>query len=476
MPLEADLPCGLCSDCSGAVHAAANFRYLCHRSVGQWNVMVKLLNELPTINISKLESIFAVIENNKIYILENEIKYSHSKTRHDNTKIEYKDEIKLVKERRKRRSFSVSNIKKSCSCPDCGKLLNGPNELYEHFLESTDNKKACYVCASIMTREELIVHIKEKHRKNLFGCKKCRGLFQTASQFREHTYKAHSPGAIYCGDCGSTFQTQQAFNGHCVKHLAKTCPGCNKLFRNRKCYLYHVICCCNLDKNRQDTHRTKHKVSFEVKNNERRVKVGMRGSADETCICDYCNKPFSGKKYVRAHIQIVHTKNTHRPCPYCGKFLAAAHMTEHIKKHEQTRSYTCEHCGIVLNTRLGYIQHIRLHTGEKPYVCKLCHEAFSASSRRSEHIRKKHKKAEELVLKHVCEFCPARFRLPYRLKKHIETVHGEKPDGKRQDFECPECHIKFSSCRGLLYHTRKHQATSLRAVKEERDDDMEDEN
>lgn len=442
MRLDDDLPLGLCSICSVSALQAAEFRTQCRRAAIQWDTTLELLNSIPE-QTAFNNRIIAIVTENTICI---------TKQDKEEKKPVPATSPKLPK--LKTRSESIKSNK--CQCPGCGKRFLYAQHLCQHLKESSNNQHACHICAKIMTRQELISHLIETHNREPYDCKKCPAMFRTYVQYKMHLSKAHASGACTCGECGRNFQSQQAYYAHLSVHTPKTCPGCDELFRNQKCYHYHVKRCCNLDKTRLDIHKTKNKATITVKKRNKTIKVGMRGSADSECICDYCQKKFAGKKFVAAHIQIVHLKNTHRPCIYCGKLLAAAHMTTHVKKHESTESYQCGHCGIVLKTKLGYIQHVRLHTGERPYPCKFCGESFSASSRRSEHIRKCHRETD-IVLKHACEFCPARFRLPYRLKQHVNSVHSK---GKAQSlqFECNDCHQKFTSCRALLYHSRKHQS------------------
>lgn len=429
---------------------AGNFRLFCCDASSRWDQTLALMENLPKPeDIPQYNnSIYFVLNDNEVTIIND---YKDPKISQPEPNLTLGNKIKKA---RKKTKYRLSEL----SCPDCGKTFEYPQHMALHFQQSTDLKRCCPMCGEIMYRDELIKHLEKEHKKKPYPCQKCPFIALSLSQHSEHLAKTHGPSSHSCGDCGRSFQSMYALSAHMGVHAVKTCPGCDKMFRNQMCYRYHVKQCCNLDTTREDTHRTKNKVTVEVKNakSNKKIKVGLRGSSNNECFCDYCGKRFSGKKFVAAHIQIVHLKNTHRPCPYCGKFLASAHMTEHIKKHEQTVSFTCERCGLILRSRLGYVQHLRLHTGEMPYACKYCGETFSASSRRSEHIRKVHK-ASEIVLKQECKFCPARFRLPYALRKHLLTAHSDKSEEHEPQFECTICQEKFGSCRGLVHHSRKHQ-------------------
>lgn len=366
-----------------------------------------------------------------------------------------KEITEIVTTKIKEVAAPFQRVKKfKCQCPDCEKPFKYPYDLYLHLKESINNKRACYLCAKIMLREELITHLSEVHNHKTYDCKKCTLMFRSRKMLVRHMAQAHAHAACTCGDCGQSFKSPPAYYAHLSIHAVKTCPGCNKVFLNQTCYYYHVKKCCELDTNK-NVHQTKHKVLVEVQNktSDQINKVGLRGSVNRACICDHCGKKFAGKRFVAAHIQIVHLKNTHRPCQYCGKYLAAAYMGEHLKKHEVETIFNCEYCGIVLKTKNGYTQHIRLHTGEKPYQCPECGEAFAAASRRSAHIKTKHK-SDSIILKYKCDKCPAKFSLPYKLRKHVASVHDHP---SQVQFSCDICHEKFSSCRSLTNHSRKHQ-------------------
>lgn len=68
-----------------------------------------------------------------------------------------------------------------------------------------------------------------------------------------------------------------------------------------------------------------------------------------------CNSSFATRDRLRSHLACHEDKI---PCKVCGKFLRAAYMTDHLKKHsEGTHNY----CGIC-NKGLWNITHAALHS------------------------------------------------------------------------------------------------------------------
>ncbi|XP_063767162.1 POZ (BTB) and AT hook-containing zinc finger 1 isoform X2 [Eleginops maclovinus] len=145
---------------------------------------------------------------------------------------------------------------------------------------------------------------------------------------------------VGCEICGKVFRDVYHLNRHKLSHSGE------------KPYACHV---CGLRFKRKD------RMSYHVRSHD--------GSVGKPYVCQSCGKGFSRPDHLNGHIKQVHTtERPHKcqicnasfatrdrlrshlachedkiPCKVCGKFLRAAYMTDHLKKHsEGTHNY----CGI----------------------------------------------------------------------------------------------------------------------------------
>lgn len=466
MEYEEALPSAICQTCFFSAIKAAEFRTLVQRTEHHWTNTVQLLQQVPHHkNSQSSDKSLAIVYNSdinkakEIWTLVQRTEHQKYAQRNDKILAIVYNDINIPDECNKSKDGTSKQpiIKRfgkmlDCQCKTCGKKFQYTLLLYKHLKESADLVRACHICAEVMSRNDLVKHLKDEHSMKPYVCEQCPALFLNVKPYSEHLLKAHAPGTLTCGDCSRSFKSRPAFYAHQGVHSTRSCPNCDKTFQNQSCYTHHVTKCCNLDF-KKDQHEPKLTITLKNKKNKR-VKIGKRGSTQLKCVCDYCKKTFCAKKHLVAHIQIVHTKKTHRPCTVCGKIFAAAHMTTHLRSHANYR-YECDQCGAILKTRLGITMHLRLHSGERPYKCKHCGESFSSSSRRAEHMRNKHLRSQ-IVLKHVCALCPARFRLPSKLNLHVRDAHKDEK-GDPIWFMCAKCHEKFTKYQSLLIHFRNHK-------------------
>ncbi|XP_067360498.1 POZ (BTB) and AT hook-containing zinc finger 1 isoform X3 [Channa argus] len=181
------------------------------------------------------------------------------------------------------------------------------------------------------------------------------GLALDKSRKRERT-RRH----VGCDICGKVFRDVYHLNRHKLSHSGE------------KPYACHV---CGLRFKRKD------RMSYHVRSHD--------GSVGKPYVCQSCGKGFSRPDHLNGHIKQVHTtERPHKcqicnasfatrdrlrshlachedkiPCKVCGKFLRAAYMTDHLKKHSEGTHNYCGICNKGFSTASYLKVHIKTHHG-----------------------------------------------------------------------------------------------------------------
>ncbi|XP_018541281.1 POZ (BTB) and AT hook-containing zinc finger 1 isoform X2 [Lates calcarifer] len=165
---------------------------------------------------------------------------------------------------------------------------------------------------------------------------------------------------VGCEICGKVFRDVYHLNRHKLSHSGE------------KPYACHV---CGLRFKRKD------RMSYHVRSHD--------GSVGKPYVCQSCGKGFSRPDHLNGHIKQVHTtERPHKcqicnasfatrdrlrshlachedkiPCKVCGKFLRAAYMTDHLKKHSEGTHNYCGICNKGFSTASYLKVHIKTHHG-----------------------------------------------------------------------------------------------------------------
>uniref|UniRef100_A0A8C2ZKR2 POZ/BTB and AT hook containing zinc finger 1 n=1 Tax=Cyclopterus lumpus TaxID=8103 RepID=A0A8C2ZKR2_CYCLU len=156
---------------------------------------------------------------------------------------------------------------------------------------------------------------------------------------------------VGCDICGKVFRDVYHLNRHKLSHSGE------------KPYACHV---CGLRFKRKD------RMSYHVRSHD--------GSVGKPYVCQSCGKGFSRKNSVLTSLflfQICNASFATRdrlrshlachedkiPCKVCGKFLRAAYMTDHLKKHSEGTHNYCGICNKGFSTASYLKVHIKTHHG-----------------------------------------------------------------------------------------------------------------
>ncbi|XP_032085122.1 POZ-, AT hook-, and zinc finger-containing protein 1 isoform X6 [Thamnophis elegans] len=252
---------------------------------------------------------------------------------------------------------------------------------------------------------------------------------------------------VACEICGKIFRDVYHLNRHKLSHSGEkpySCPVCGLRFKRKDRMSYHVrshdgsvgkpyICqSCGKGFSRPDhlnghikqvhTSERPHKCqqensSFQGINSETSTSI------EQLKLQETCNASFATRDRLRSHLACHEDKV---PCQVCGKYLRAAYMADHLKKHSEGPSNFCTICNregqkcshsdqIESSDSYGDLSDASdLKTPEKQNA----NGSFSCDM-----VVTKNKLESEGDKKYPCPECGSFFRSKSYLNKHIQKVH-----------------------------------------------------
>ncbi|KAG5274621.1 hypothetical protein AALO_G00138320 [Alosa alosa] len=265
---------------------------------------------------------------------------------------------------------------------------------------------------------------------------------------------------VGCEICGKVFRDVYHLNRHKLSHSGEkpyACPVCGLRFKRKDRMSYHVrshdgsvgkpyVCqSCGKGFSRPD-HLNGH--IKQVHTTERPHK------------CQICNASFATRDRLRSHLACHEDKI---PCQVCGKYLRAAYMTDHLKKHSEGPHNFCSICNKDGQENTGKCPHqdsegsdtsfTELSNGSElksPHkedaVGLNCNGAGSGTPETPSTAGAGSKaKGPDSDRKHPCSECGQAFRTKSYLNKHLQRVHGVVGAGKGLgDLSSPSLSSPFS--------------------------------
>ncbi|XP_061907270.1 POZ-, AT hook-, and zinc finger-containing protein 1-like isoform X2 [Entelurus aequoreus] len=321
------------------------------------------------------------------------------------------------------------------------------------------------------------VHLNYNTQKDivLFPCGACGKAFTEASRLKNHEAQhgatiggRSTPGnmALLDRENGEHFPGELTLDSGRKRERTRRhvgCDICGKVFRDvyhlnrhklshsgEKPYACHV---CGLRFKRKD------RMSYHVRSHD--------GSVGKPYVCQSCGKGFSRPDHLNGHIKQVHTtERPHKcqicnasfatrdrlrshlachedkiPCKVCGKFLRAAYMTDHLKKHSEGTHNYCGICNKDGQENAGKCPHLdseesdpsfgdlsnseELKSPDKSDRPELDMPSPACNGTSSEGLGSPEgpKAKTDPEKKFTCAICGQAFRTKSYLKKHQHRVH-----------------------------------------------------
>ncbi|XP_028816288.1 POZ-, AT hook-, and zinc finger-containing protein 1 isoform X3 [Denticeps clupeoides] len=247
---------------------------------------------------------------------------------------------------------------------------------------------------------------------------------------------------VGCDICGKVFRDVYHLNRHKLSHSGEKPYACQV---------------CGLRFKRKD------RMSYHVRSHD--------GSVGKPYVCQSCGKGFSRPDHLNGHIKQVHTtERPHKcqicnasfatrdrlrshlachedkiPCQVCGKFLRAAYMTDHLKKHSEGPHNYCSICNKEGQENSGKCPHqdsegsdtsfgelsngTELKSphkveGEELSTAFICNGVSRTSTDVSSVAVSPPKHKVDPDKKYPCSDCGQAFRTKSYLNKHYQRMHG----------------------------------------------------
>ena len=137
--------------------------------------------------------------------------------------------------------------------------------------------------------------------------------------------------------------------------------------------------------------------------------------------CTMCDKSYTSKRSLSAHISAIHQGKMLK-CPFADckrQFVAKKSLDHHLKaNHAGIIKFKCEICGKGFIRGDHHEYHMKRHYKIRAYECGICGKKFYTSGELTRHVETCGKG------KHVqCTVCDKKFRTKGLMKKHVQVIH-----------------------------------------------------
>ena len=314
-----------------------------------------------------------------------------------------------------------------CTCDVCGEKFKLFSAAKDHYVSLHPDK---------------LEEFEAKYKTKKCGRSGCDSSFFTLKQLHAHYRRSHKlrkakrlPFEATCTECDLLFKSRMNYEDHLEEHKHGLgsklfpCELCGKRFRTR---------------NNVSTHKPNCQIRRERKA-QKEEELEMEGSY----LCPDCGVECLTKKKLGFHKEKhKREKKIDKPvvCTECNEFFKNSYFYHvHAFRVHNVGGYFCELCSKKFLVKIKFEMHLATHS-EKNIQCPKCESKFHGKYQLKRHIDTIH---PDKPFKYQCEHCEKGFMLKPAFESHTNIHLGLKPH------VCEVCSYAFSDKSNMLAHRRK---------------------
>ncbi len=350
-------------------------------------------------------------------------------------------------------------------CNECGDTFMTLPELRSHDCLKPYKCSSCDFQADTVRgvkMHERIVHASVgDNGERQYTCDLCGHSCLSNTHLTNHMRQVHDANRHRCDICGKAFPWQQSLVMHRRTHLGVAPPVGATGEKQFRCDTCDYKCSRRSDlKAHKRTHLrgryhcTRCDFSTQFSSNLRNHMRNIHKQA-QPLQCGMCDKRFSGRDNLRAHMRTHATKRPYK-CELCDFSCdRKGNLTQHVRTHSGVRHH-CDQCDFSTVFKTNLSRHTRdVHGKDKPHHCDVCDASFARRDYLLSHIR------THTMQKHFrCGVCKQTFGTKQALRRHLASRHRRVESGVAyRSLRCDVCAQVFVSRFSLLCHQRIYRTT-----------------
>nr|XP_053623422.1 zinc finger protein 846-like isoform X12 [Plodia interpunctella] len=220
-----------------------------------------------------------------------------------------------------------------------------------------------------------------------WNCAICYSKYSSLRALSRHTQSHFCK--YTCDTCGKSYFSSGSLQNHLkISHVGdhKICIRCKRLFDTLDERRQHVI-----ESKRCWTFACKYCTErFPTSSLKNAHKKAVHGDQQRVYPCIECEEVFTDRMKYRVHFKIMHTDDYFQ-CRHCDrKFDTQKNLEKHNVAHTNEKHFICTVCTKPFSRRRNLVQHMWIHRENKRFQCKECNKQFSQTGPYKAHLKAYH--------------------------------------------------------------------------------------